>query len=95
MVAHDPDGGTAAKTFQHYPITICAKTGTAQQEAGGSDNGAFVCFAPMEDPQIAISIYGEKAGHGSSLAVVAKAILDAYFEIGEATDLTVYENQLS
>ena len=94
MVAHE-QSGTAYKTFKDYGITICAKTGTAQQSAGGSDNGAFVCFAPYDDPQIAIAVYGEKAGHGSTLAVVAKAILDAYFEVGEATDITVNENQLS
>ncbi len=87
--------GTAYSTFQNYPIAVCAKTGTAQQEAGGSDHGAFICYAPKEDPQIAIAIYGEKAGHGSSMAGIAKAILDAYFQVDEVGDVSVYENQLS
>ena len=94
MVAHE-QGGTAYKTFKDYGITICAKTGTAQHSTGGSDHGAFVCFAPYDNPQIAIAIYGEKAGHGSTLATVAKAILDAYFEVGETGDVLVLENQLS
>ena len=74
---------------------MAAKTGTAQNGRGGSDNGAFVCYAPADDPQIAIAIYGEKAGHGSSLAGIAKSILDRYFEVGEIGDVDIYENQLS
>lgn len=89
-------GGTAYSTFKGYPIQVAAKTGTAQTGSlTGSDHGAFVCYAPADDPQIAISVYGEKAGHGSTLATVAKAILDQYFQVGEIGDVDTYENQLS
>ena len=88
--------GTAAKIFNNYPIEICAKTGTAQTGSNvSSDHGAFVCYAPMTEPEIAIAIYGEKAGHGSSMAEVAKGMLDVYFEVGEAGEVPVYENQAS
>ena len=94
-VAHH-EKGTAYKTFKDYPITIAAKTGTAETGLNiGSDNGAFVCYAPAVNPRIAIAVYGEKAGHGSSMAAVAKAILDQYFEIGEIGDVAVHENRLS
>ena len=93
-VAHESKG-TAYKVFKNYPIEIAAKTGTAQNGGSLPDNGAFVCYAPFDDPQIAIAIYGEKAGHGSDLAPIAKAILDIYFEVGEATDVTTHENQPS
>ena len=102
LVCHGNDGvfnGTAYDTFKYYPINVCGKTGTADTEisyAGlGSANGAFICFAPMEDPQIAICIYGERVGHGNTLAAAAKPILDAFFAIGEATDVETYENQIS
>ena len=89
-------GGTAYKTFKDYPITVCAKTGTAQTGIpNASDNGAFVCYAPAEDPQIAIVIYGEKAGHGSSLGEVARAILDSYFELGSGSTQIIGENQVN
>lgn len=88
--------GTAYSTFKDYPIEICAKTGTAETGISGtSDNAAFICYAPYNDPEIAISVYGEKAGHGSALAGVAKSILDVYFEVGEAGEVDTYENQLS
>jgi penicillin-binding protein 2 len=87
--------GTASKVFKNYPIEVAAKTGTAQTDSGGSDNGAFVCYAPYDEPRIAIAVYGEQAGHGSTLANVAKAILDVYFEVGEIGDVTTNENQVS
>ena len=87
--------GTAYKIFGSYPIEVSAKTGTAQTGPGQSDNGAFVCFAPSSDPQIAIAVYGEKAGHGSDMAAVAKAILDAYFQVDENADVVINENQVS
>ncbi len=93
MVAGNPEG-TGYKVFGKYPIQICAKTGTAETDSGGSDNGMFICFAPADDPKIAIAIYGEQAGHGSSMAIVARYILDAYFEVGELGDVTTYENQV-
>ena len=92
-VAHE-SGGTAYKIFKNYPINVCAKTGTA--DAGTDDvNAAFMCFAPAEDPEIVIAIYGENAGHGSAVADIAKAILDAYFEIGDSADVDSSENQVS
>jgi penicillin-binding protein 2 len=88
-------GGTAYKIFKDYPIEVCAKTGTAQTGVtNASDNGAFVCYAPAEDPQIAVVIYGEKAGHGSSLGEIARSILDSYFGIGSGNAQVSGENQL-
>jgi penicillin-binding protein 2 len=89
-------GGTARKIFQGYPVTVCAKTGTAQTDiSNSSDNGAFVCYAPADDPQIAIAVYGEKAGHGSSLGEIARSVLDAYFGVNSSAETAVGENQLS
>jgi penicillin-binding protein 2 len=59
-----------------------------------SDNGAFVCYAPAEDPRIAVVIYGEKAGHGSSLGEIARSILDSYFGLGSGNAQVSGENQL-
>ena len=87
-------GGTAYKVFGDYPVQVAAKTGTAQTGIQGhSDNGAFVCFAPADDPQIAVVVYGERAGSGGNLAPVAKAVLDAYFGT-EGDDAMLGENQV-
>ena len=99
MVASYSEGnltGTAYWKFISYPIAIAAKTGTAQTDKkDASDHGAFVCYAPYDDPQIAIAVYGERAGSGATMSAVAKAIMDLYFEVGEIGDLPLYENILS
>ena len=88
--------GTADTTFMGYPIKVAGKTGTAETGINGtSDNGAFVCYAPLEDPKIAIAVYVERAGHGGSVASVAKSILDVYFNVGEVSDVNSFENQIS
>lgn len=93
-VAHEY-GGTAYSTFAGYPITVAAKTGTAQNGiTGATDNGAFVCYAPLENPQIAIAIYGERSGGGGRLAPIAKAMLDVFFDVDEVGDTTIYENKI-
>ena len=88
--------GTAYSTFKDYPVNVAAKTGTAETGIDGtSDNGAFICFAPLEDPQIAIAVDVEKGGHGSTLASIAKNMLDAYFDVDEVGEVPSYENQIS
>lgn len=94
MVATD---GTARGVFGSYPIEVAAKTGTAQTDAGDaySDNGAFVCYAPYDDPQIAVVVYGEKAGHGTTMGQIAKKILDTYFADELHGDVSTGENEIS
>jgi penicillin-binding protein 2 len=90
--------GTAAKIFgKKYPVEVAAKTGTAQHGGGRntSDHGAFVCYAPYSDPEIAVVVYGEQAGHGSTMGQIAKAILDVYFDVDEIGDVVTNENQVS
>ena len=83
-------GGTARKIFKDYPVEVAAKTGTAQTGIkNSSDNGAFVCYAPYDDPEIVVAVYGEKAGHGSSLGEIARSVLDAYFNVDSADGNTV------
>jgi len=56
-------------------INVCAKTGTAEnyriidgKRVKLKDNSVFVCFAPMEDPKIAIAVIVENAGYGGTWA---------------------------
>jgi len=61
-------------------IGVAGKTGTAQNPHG-DDHAWFICFAPIENPEIAIAVLVENAGHGGSVAApLAKKILDKYFE---------------
>lgn len=45
----------------------CAKTGTAQNPHG-KNHSLFVCFAPKDDPKIAVAVIVENAGYGATWA---------------------------
>ena len=96
--------GTARKLFNGFndeehtfpsDIRVCAKTGTAQTFESWSDHGAFICFAPADNPQIAVALYGERIAHPTNIAPVAEAIMKAYFTAQRASTVAVYENKLS
>jgi len=78
VAASTASGGTARDYFGNYPITVASKTGTPQT-SGVSENSVFICFAPAEDPQIAIAVVIEHGSHGYMGAPVAKEILNYYF----------------
>lgn len=69
--------GTAYMTFGDYPISVASKTGTP--ETGSHPNAAFICYAPADDPEIAIAVVIENGWHGYSGAPVARDIFDYYF----------------
>ena len=88
--------GTARKVMTNLPVEVAAKTGTAQTGMIGSDHGAFICFAPADNPEIAIAVYGEKAAHGATLGRVAKAVIEYYFaNDDEVGSVVANENQLN
>ena len=59
-------------------IVICGKTGTAQNPHG-EDHSIFIAFAPMENPKIALAVYVENGGWGSTWAVpIASLMIEQY-----------------
>ena len=89
------EGGTGSAA-RRLNSDVCGKTGTSQVvglpgndkarrdkkiSAFQRDHALFVCFAPLKNPEIAIVVIAENAGHGGSVAApIARKILDAYFE---------------
>lgn len=78
--------GNAADVFANYPVSIACKTGTAEtstpDENGNKPtepNLSFICYAPADDPQIAIAVMMEYGNSGDYARNVAKDILDQYF----------------
>ena len=71
--------GTASSEFKNYKVRVAAKTGTVQSDTSNVNSGVFVCYAPYDNPQIAISVVAEGGGSGSAIMSVAKSILDVYF----------------
>lgn len=77
-------GGTATVAAVKG-LDICGKTGTAQNPRG-DDNSVFICFAPKDNPKIAVAAYIENGGFGATWAApIASLLVEKYLngEIGE------------
>ncbi|WAH38679.1 peptidoglycan D,D-transpeptidase FtsI family protein [Alicyclobacillus dauci] len=73
---------TANTLFSGENYKVAAKTGTAQISIHGhqTDNSVFICYAPLDNPQVAMAVMIPGGGYGASLAgVIAHQMLDAYF----------------
>lgn len=70
-------GGTCRMAkFGDYEV--CGKTGTAQNPHG-RDHSAFMGFAPMTNPKIAICVYVENAGFGATFGVpIGSLMMEKY-----------------
>ncbi|MDD5722752.1 MAG: penicillin-binding protein 2 [Syntrophales bacterium] len=77
---------------------VCGKTGTSQvislrEDDEGQkgeiryrfrDHALFVCFAPYENPVVAVIVIVEHGGHGGSVsATIARRIVDGYFRLAQ------------
>ena len=70
--------GSVGQQFANCIVTAGAKTGSAQTGEVMA-NGVFVCFAPFEEPEVAVAVVIEKGKAGAALASTAVEILNAYF----------------
>jgi penicillin-binding protein 2 len=91
-VVHGPKG-TARGIGWNAPYRIAGKTGTAQVKSIAigetydaekmaefeRDHALFICFAPADNPRIAVAVIVENAGHGSRAAApIARKLMDYY-----------------
>lgn len=72
------EGGGTARRARIDDIEVCGKTGTVQNN--GADHSVFICFAPKDNPKIAISVYIENAagGGGTWAAPIASLVAEKY-----------------
>ncbi len=91
LVVHGGAGSTA-RNAAIEDIKICGKTGTAQNPHG-DDHSIFMAFAPKHNPKIAIAVYVENAGYGSTWASpIASLIIEKY--INRKTDRKFLEERI-
>lgn len=62
-------------------LDVCGKTGTAQNR--GHDHSAFMGFAPMNNPRIAVAVYIENGGFGATFGVPIGALIMEKYLNGE------------
>ncbi len=90
-------------SFASYPYTIASKTGSPQRSetyvnSTGTTkyytNSALVAYAPVEAPEIAVSVIIEYGGGGSKAAPLVADVFDAYFFGQAGTSSPIAEEQL-
>lgn len=76
-------GGTAFPFFdfeEKTGIAVACKTGTAETDEEDKTHAWFVAFAPVDNPEIVMTVLVEKGGEGSAVAApIARKIFDYYF----------------
>ena len=77
-------GGTASIAAVEG-LDICGKTGTAQNPRG-ADNSVFICFAPTDNPKIAVAAYVENAGFGATWSAPIASLLVEKYLTGQISD---------
>ncbi len=78
-------GGTGFTFFdfteKHQGIEVGCKTGTAETNEDTKTHAWFFSFAPIENPEIVLTVMVEKSGEGSKVAgPIARKIMDEYFK---------------
>lgn len=72
--------GATARWVTIKDIVMCGKTGTAENPHG-PDHSIFIAFAPENNPRIAIAVYVENTGFGSTYAApVASLMIERYLK---------------
>lgn len=79
-------GGTAFTFFdfsqKHNNLEVACKTGTAETNEDDKTHAWFTVFAPIENPEIHLTVMVEKSGEGSKVAgPIARKVFDKYFAI--------------
>ncbi len=75
-------------------LEVCGKTGTAQNPHG-KDHSAFMGFAPLNDPKIAVAVYVENAGFGATYGVpIGSLIMEKYLKGSIAPERKYLEERM-
>ena len=78
------DGGTGYTFFDFeskYGVDVACKTGTAQFGGDEKTHAWFTAFAPVDNPQIVVTVLVEEGGEGSKVAgPIARNIFDYWFK---------------
>lgn len=83
-----------ARWYQVEGITMCGKTGTAENPHG-EDHSLYIAFAPVDNPKIAIAVIIENAGFGSKWALPIASLMIEKYLTGKITRPELEESMLN
>jgi penicillin-binding protein 2 len=78
-LVYQGDAGTA-RAYKIDSVQCCGKTGTSQNPHG-KNHAVFICFAPKDNPKIAVACVVENSGYGATWAApIATLIMEKYLK---------------
>ena len=86
------EAGTASNAKMDS-IALCGKTGTAQNPHG-KNHSIFICFAPKDNPKIAISVVVENSGWGATWAAPIASLMIEQYLTGEVRRKDIEANMI-
>ncbi len=96
--------GTARSIFPNFPVSVAAKTGTAQKSGVNPATGDtyddyawFVAFAPYEEPEIAVAAVIFQGGSGGYAGPMVRDVIAEYLGLNnqEGKEVLPNENELA
>lgn len=68
-------------------INVAGKTGTAQESRSRPNHALFVCYAPYENPEIAIATRVANGYTSEYTAQIAKDVIQYYYDLADEEDI--------
>ncbi len=78
---------TEKPEFSDFEIPVAGKTGTAQESKSRPSHSNFICYAPYENPEIAMVVRIGNGYSSTNAVLTAKDILSYYFKTVDTSEL--------
>ena len=73
--------------FSDLGVTVAGKTGTAQESKSRPSHAVFICYAPYENPEIAMAVRIGNGYSSTNCVMTAKDILEYYYKLADESDI--------
>ncbi|MDE7015300.1 MAG: penicillin-binding protein, partial [Kineothrix sp.] len=73
--------------YQDLSVQVAGKTGTAQESKSRPNHAVFVCYAPYEDPEIAMAVRVANGYTSDYSAQIAKDVVKYYYNLADEEEI--------
>ena len=80
--------------FRDLPVEVAGKTGTAQESTQRPNHALFVCYAPYDQPQIAVATRIANGYTSDYAAQITKEVLEYYFDVSDREEILSKDSEI-
>ena len=81
--------------FANLGVAVAGKTGTAQESKSRPNHALFVCYAPYENPEIAMAIRVANGYSSEYAAQIGKYVISYYYDLTDEDEILNTAQQLT